>query len=405
MGYMVICLSNIAMLHFSYKQKGIRPPAALNLHARELWELIKLCTFPDGRLCRIGGDTRARYCYCQDYALPMWLYVLDEFGDEESLEFERGWLEIVKKEAAVNGDGSFLGDRGGILRDKSPLYYTRLEADRAATLSMAAHWRRENPGTESQIESHKIPKSSVAENGNSWNDEFHGACLHRNENRITSWVWEAAEKPQGLCVPVGKSDMAEWRTNLFPNIIGTGALNTNEVVSHNETQFDGGFSTFGVVRSKTSQLLAEGQAEEVVAEQQLVFAALPDGATTICMQYAETPHRVYIETVQGLNLNMPNDIFNDDVRSYRSANSAFQTAPLPKNEETLELDSNWLMIDDSLFVEILYGGNITIHRSEKREICIKEKARGGGFLYVDEISSPYEKGLKPYEKGTVLVDL
>jgi hypothetical protein len=142
-----------------------------------------------------------------------------------------------------------------------------------------------------------------------------------------------------------------------------------------------------------------------VAEQQIIFAALPDGATTICIQYAETPHRVYIEKIQGLNLNMPNDMFNNNIRNYRTANNKFQTAPLPKNEETLNLNSNWLMIDDSLFLEVLYGNEIIIHRSQKREICIKDKERGGGFLYVDEISSPYKKGLKAYDKRSVLIDI
>ena len=72
---------------------------------KELWKLIRSCTFSDGRLLRIGGDSRARYCYCQDYALPMWA-LIEDFFDEDCSELEIGWLKILKKETDVNGDGS-----------------------------------------------------------------------------------------------------------------------------------------------------------------------------------------------------------------------------------------------------------------------------------------------------------
>lgn len=63
-GYMVICLSNIAMLHFSCRRRGIEASKALYHHMEALWRLSRACIFPDGRLFRIGGDTRVRYCYC-----------------------------------------------------------------------------------------------------------------------------------------------------------------------------------------------------------------------------------------------------------------------------------------------------------------------------------------------------
>ena len=140
-GYMVICLSNIAMLHFTYKKHNKTAPEELYLHAKELWKRIKQLTFSDGRLWRVGGDTRIRYSYCQDYAIPMWLLVLDKFGDTDVINFEAGWLNIVKKEQDNNGDGSFLGERLKELEKVSPLYFDRLEGDRAVTLSMGAYWR------------------------------------------------------------------------------------------------------------------------------------------------------------------------------------------------------------------------------------------------------------------------
>ena len=118
-GYMVICLSNIAMLHFSLKARRAKAPEALYHNVYDLWKLIRSCTFEDGRLWRIGGDTRVRYSYCQDYALPMWALMQDKY-DEDCTGFEKGWLEILKTETVYNGDGSFLSSRIDYLKDLFP---------------------------------------------------------------------------------------------------------------------------------------------------------------------------------------------------------------------------------------------------------------------------------------------
>jgi hypothetical protein len=55
------------MLHFTCLQKEWHAPEALYHHCRELWDLVKSLTFPDGRILRIGGDSRVRNAYCQDY--------------------------------------------------------------------------------------------------------------------------------------------------------------------------------------------------------------------------------------------------------------------------------------------------------------------------------------------------
>lgn len=80
LGYMVVCLSNIAMFHYSCRDHGLDVPEEIYHHAGELWRLVKSLTFEDGRLWRIGGDTRVRYCYCQDYAVPTWMLASDLWG-------------------------------------------------------------------------------------------------------------------------------------------------------------------------------------------------------------------------------------------------------------------------------------------------------------------------------------
>ena len=87
-GYSVICLSNLAMLHFNFKERGQTPPPELYHHVRDLWDVVRNFIFADGRLLRIGGDTRARYCYCQNYLLPILLFVQDLFGETDSASKE-----------------------------------------------------------------------------------------------------------------------------------------------------------------------------------------------------------------------------------------------------------------------------------------------------------------------------
>ncbi len=399
-GYMVICLSNIAMLHFSYRERGIEAPEPLYHHVYDLWRLIKLCTFPDGRLLRIGGDTRVRYTYCQDYVLPMWYLMLDKYGETDCLKFEKGWFDIIRTETGINGDGSFLGERAKTLITASPVYYTRLESDKAATLSMAAYWRRKFN------EFADIPESlEQAKINGSWHDEFHGACLHRSEKRVVSWVWEAAENPQGLCVPANRSDMAEWKHNLAAAFFGTGNHNYLDVISHRENTFAGGFITGGTVLAKSARQIAEGQGEDILAEQKIVFAALPDDATVICMQFAKTVQLVYLNEIQGLRLQIPNDIFNNGSRTYYVSGKEFTLKGCDGQESVIDADE-YLTADGVLSVARLYGeDSLKIHHPDKRQIGIRHKPKAGGMLFADEILCPYHTGFKAYNSGEILVDI
>lgn len=406
-GYMVICLSNIAMLHFSYKNRKLQAPDTLYHHAEDLWKIVKEMIFPDGRLLRIGGDTRVPYCYCQDYAIPMWLFVSEMYGDKDTIAFEKGWLEQVQHEMAHNGDGTYLSDRCRELEPLSPLYYARLESDRAATLSMGAYWRRQfEQDLPSELDGAKpLTSSSV-----SWQDEHHGACLHRTDTRVASFVWQAGEKPQGLCLPPDASDMAEWRWNLAGWIQGMGSLNERSVVAHREQLFDGGFLTYGSMKVKTEQFLAEGQPSHVIAHHHIVFAALPDEQTVLVMQYADTPQRSFIRTLRGLLLQMPNDLFNDNVRTYYTQEGAMKLQGVGSKKELLRLNSKWLNVDNRLSVISMYGReSLAIHRPGRRQIGLKRYPGRSysdelGMLYTDEIVTEFIDELTDCPPGKVLID-
>lgn len=403
-GYMVICLSNIAMLHFSCKSKGIEAPAALYHHVPELWKMIKLCTFSDGRLWRIGGDTRVRYAYCQDYAIPMWLLMRDKYG-EDCDTMEASWLKSAAKEQATNPDGSFMKGRLRELEEVSPLYYHRLEGDKAVTMSMGTYWRRKyNNFEEIRISENQAPLYGE------WSDSFHGAVVAKGRNRAASWVWEAAQRPIGQCVPANSSNMAEWHWNMAGSIEGMGSFNEATRESNQEWTFPGGFCTIGSLIWISDNFIAEGQSKENTAREKIAVAALPDDATMIVLQRAKTLNRVVLKSVKGIHFNVPNDIFNNFTRRYKTASANFALTGLEAENKTLKTGSKIIEIDEKVNIAAIYGiEELCISRPGKRQVQLFGKpatqGRSGGNLYCDEICSPCITNRKSYDKDFTLFDL
>ncbi len=405
-GYINITLSNLAMLHFSGKHYGWKLPEALYLHAKEVWDFAKTCVFPDGRLLRIGGDTRVRYCYCQDYSIMVWLLARDLFGDTDTEQFEEGWLKTVALEQNCNADGSFLGNRLRTMEAISPLYYTRLEGDKAASLSMAACWRRRfKDFAESPI---KEPSKPITD----WFDDYHGSFLARGTRRIASWTWIAAEPPMGLCLPANASNMAEWRYNMSGQILGMGPYcNVVSTVTTKE-KFHGGFLTSGSFTSQQMEPGAEGEQDDIVAKTQLAFAALPDDATVVVLQRAVSLNRFYFMTVKGFGLNILNDIYNGQCRTLECDVLPPQRLQVPTIVRETLACGQWLNMDGKLAVRC-FNGTLLLNRPDRPQITIKKPAaalteRSGGQNYAEEICAGicFERGFpRMYEKGDVLFDI
>jgi hypothetical protein len=399
-GYMVICMSNIAMLHFSCKSKGITVPEALYHHVPELWRLIKLCTFSDGRLWRIGGDTRVRYCYCQDYAIPMWLLMKDKYG-EDTRELEEGWLKQVAMEQDGNADGSFLGSRLAEFKDKSPLYFQRLEGDRAVTLSMGAYWRRKYNDFAAAG-----PLVSAPVCGG-WYDLFHGAMLEKGPRRAASWVWQAAQRPSGMCLPSAASSLAEWKWNMTGEIAGLGLINYAGVAEYRDTKFPGGFKTAGRLEWHSDSHLAEGQANEITAKEDIAVFALPDDATMVVFQRAKTVNRIILKSVKGLFYNVPNDIFNGCTRNYRFDGGTASIEGVNKQQENVTVSGRDITIEDQVSISGIYGiAGLTLHRPGSRQVEVfgNSYGRAGRNLYCDEICHPCITGNREYPAHALLFD-
>lgn len=408
-GYMVICLSNIAMLHFMFKKKNISAPPALYHHAEELWMLVKECTFRDGRLLRIGGDTRVRYCYCQDYAIPMWLWAKDYLKDKDCDKFEKEWLKIVDMEIKNNKDGLYLSDRCKELEAVSPIYYTRLESDRAVALSMGAYWRRIFKELNESVS--EAPFLSEIEESFSWHDDYHGACLQKGKNRIAAFVWNSAEGVQGLCLPPERSDMAEWSGNMTGQIKGIGNINYEEILKHYEAQYEGGFISIGKVSINSERFIAEGQGKEVVAYKKVLFAVLPDDMTTVVIQYANTGMRSYLSSKKGIGVKIPNDIFNKNKRKFYYNGGDRELIGTGSIKELWKTNSRWINIDDSLGIISIYGEEeLSVFRAGKRTIGLKkypwnDTSKDIGMLYVDEICTNYCEELQMFEEKETIFDL
>jgi len=389
-GYMNICLSNIAMLHFFLKGRNIEPNEIIYHNLYEQWRLIRSTTFDDGRLLRIGGDTRARYCYCQDYALPTWQLIEDVFGEDLS-ELENEWLRTLELECGANGDGSFLSERFGYFEDASPLYYTRLESDRANSISLALYWHKRFGLDKDGAGVEKIK---------AWSDGYHGAAFVAGEERFASFAWRAAEGPQGLLVCPDESSLAEWRYNFSGRVCGVGAKNADDVESYTVKPFANGFLTYGSSISYCDEF-GEGQQKENMARKNIAFAALPDGKGTLCLQRATALNRVFVAECEGVLWNIPNDIYNRKKRSlYFSGKANIFEGGVTGKREIFEV-GKYLNADGKIGICSLTP--LTLLRRGKRQIDIVGR-RESGTLYCEEIASAYSDKHRWVSRGEILFD-
>lgn len=404
-GYMVICLSNIAMLHFSFKRAGQQAPASLYHNVERLWSLVRSMSFDDGRLWRIGGDTRARYCYCQDYALPMWLLIEDYLGEDCSA-FIDGWCQQVFTEQEHNEDDCYLSERLQQMRKTSPLYFTRLESDRACTVAMAAAWLEQRPRQRSAL------RPALAQ----WYDQHHRAYACRDEQRFASWVWDAGEGPTATCVPSSDSALCEWGCNLLPQIRGSGDRSSyHELLQESGSLFDGGFATLGKITVRNMGEIAEGSGKGYhVADMQVLAVALPDARSCVYLQFARMHATHAVCSVRGLHLKIPNDVWNGFQRRF---NQEHLVTGNDGRAAQLTLGSD-VQIDGRLRLQVHYQHStldskqdVTLeHRARRgtglRHLPHAQVQRAGGCLYTEDLNLPLCQFERPQRiaAGTVVVD-
>lgn len=406
-GYMVITLSNVAMLHFDLQLEGCPAPESLRHHAADLWQVLRRFIFADGRLARLGGDTRLRYTYCQEYLLPVLLFAVRELGDAAAAPLLDRQLDLIAQEAATNPDHSFYGTRLALLRATQPYYYTRLESDRAAVLGQTALYlqrlppvlrRRPPPAAAPDFE------SSVA---GDWCEPEHGAVLHRCATRFASFAWRACGLAQGHCQPPDNGHLAEWSHNLAGRIRFLGEQadvwhgGHRRLVRHVIDVFEGGFATAGTIREGCRITIAEGHRREPgCADHHLAVVALPDGHTVVGLQFARTdPLRTFVLESWALHLNLPNDLYNGFQRVVVGEDGALTLRTPAADAGTRRLASRWACIASRVGLFGLYGDDaLRVRRATERQ--------AGPFpsLYVEELGWGGVSGLTSYDAASTILD-
>jgi hypothetical protein len=436
-GYMVICVSNAAMLHFDCMLAGLPRPETLDHHQADLWRLIRRLIFSDGRLARIGGDSRVRYAYCQEYLLPSLLYAADRLGDAHALGLADAQLALIEQEAAFSGDGSFFGKRLAPMAAHSPYYTTRLESDRACALSQWVVYRslshcerplRSNPLAMEEIASAQTTGLAMtmgfeATVAGLWHEPEHGAALHRSPTRLASFAWRAFGLAQGMCLPPDDGHLAEWESNLVgvvefaadPHPAHPKPPPGRRLIGYRTSPFDGGFVTCGALIEGAEVELAEGWTGRDLATHHIAFAALPDARTVVGLELVRLGKaRALVRSVKGLHLNIPNDLYNGFTRTLMTAagTKSFvgarpcacpqgdrKGAPLPQ-DGVIGLGSRWACVDGKLGVIGIFGAEaLAVSRSAMR--------RGGAYrsLYVDELCWPGGETPRWADAGATLFDV
>ena len=403
-GYMVICISNAAMLAFDMRAAGLLVPESLRHHQADLWAVLRRFIFGNGRLARIGGDSLVRYAYCQEYLLPSLLYAADALGDGHALLLADSQLELIEREMDASDDGTFYGRRMGHMRDVNPHYYTRLESDRACALSMLVNYLPLVTAAERPTGGFEPSVAGV------WCEPEHGAVMHRSPARLASFSWRSRGLTMGLCLPPSDAtaiNSADWALNLSPVVRflgdegGDGGDHRRLLRHHIET-YPGGFVTCGAVMEGVDVRVDEGGQCTDQAVTHVAFAALPDGHTCVGLQLvvAAGDRLGYLTELKGLHLNVVNDCFNGDVRGLRGVAGEILLSSPPEQDEVIATGSRWLTVDDVLGVRVLYGADeLMVDRSRGR--------RGGryGSLYVDDVCSSVETSLRSARPNEALIDV
>lgn len=400
-GYMVICVSNAAMLHFDCRTRGFEAPESLHHHQADLWQVLRRMIFPDGRLCRIGGDSRVRFSYCQEYLVPSLLYAYDQLGDAHAPTLLAKLVEKMQQEQQAGDDGTFYAARMKPMELNNPHYYARLESDRADVLAMLLNYAPLLPAEQSPDDSFEASAAGT------WEQPEHGAMLDRNPHRIASFAWRAHRRPQAMAQPPDTSDLTDWSSNLCPFVrfLGDGGETVDKVrhcrlLTHSQTMLEGGFVTCGSIQEGVDLTIDEGAQITDVAVSHIAFAALPDGQTCVGLQRVVMvdDRMAFVQELKSLHLNLANDIFNSYNRRLTTAQGEQTLRWPPERDMVMPLESSWAHVEAGLGVTAIYGGDLVVDRSVLR--------RGGRYrsLAVEQLCMTAANTLKQCRPGDVLID-
>ncbi|MBQ6599037.1 MAG: hypothetical protein IJH79_15915, partial [Lentisphaeria bacterium] len=196
---------------------------------------------------------------------------------------------------------------------------------------------------------------------------------------LRSWVCRGADGPVALCVPLKRSDMAEWLHNLTGEIKVAGRCRTVEV----RRNMNGDSGCLELVW-RTEAPFPEGEQQSEIARQFLAFALLPDGRTMLFVNRMTALKYFNTEGGDKIDLKIPNDFFNGYKRTYTGNNT------------------DRINADNAVSLVLLSGGKkLKVTESKKRNIPICRYPYFNS-LKADILGVPIRAG--SVERGKILAD-
>ena len=353
--------------------------------------MIKNFIFPDGRLIRVGGDTRARYTYCQAYLLPVLVFARDHLRDPDAERLAENCMRLMSREQAVNGDGSYYGRRLRGLRDQGYYYYMRLESDPPLAISQYLAWTRQSP----------IVNPASLSTVCSWHDELHNAFLLRENGIVRSFAQDGAQGPTLLCMPEEDSSLAEWQCSGFAEAVLR--KEKTRSVSRWIERIPGGVVASGSSVTTETEPTGEGEGKYDALASRFAVAALPDGKSMIVLEFAEVLKDFTFRRLRTASLKIPNDVYNDHQRSYAARGRVFSLRMQDK-AQIVDTDSTDLVIDGKIAIHAVYGiESWKIDHPEEPEIKL-DNFRSMRSLYADTMCGHRIPDHRRLRKGFVAAD-
>lgn len=407
-GYSHICLSNLAMALYGYRLRGEEPPEFLLQHAADLWRVLRKFSFPDGRLIRIGGDSRWRYAYCQAFALASYRLAAHALGDDSAPALERGLADIFAAEQATNGDGFFYSKRLADLRQRSYYNYMRVESDPPLALSCLLAWARLMDAPAKADAPYAQPDATMR-----FLEPYHGAVLLRTNGVVRSSVttadnpvdWVDPWGPSDLCLPLGRSDLAEWNGSLhaLPGLVRGVSLGRR----HSAALVQDGAGYVTSVSAVWKEIGQEGEGEKPNERlrSDSASAALPDERSIVVLERVSVLMDTSLDFFLPIYLPVPNDLFNGLSRTYAGGSFRRVLPGGPSADELVDTGSSSLSIDGGLLnVSLAYGGDaLQIRRFAERRGEYRHFRTRQGSIALDAITAG-ARGPCRVLRGEVIAD-
>ncbi|MGC9319731.1 MAG: hypothetical protein ACP5KN_16990, partial [Armatimonadota bacterium] len=175
-------------------------------------------------------------------------------------------------------------------------------------------------------------------------------------------------------IPRHGDHLAEWEGNLLSRFYVRGVSNGRRVLAREQWIFDGGIAACGRLSACDDTIL-----------QHVAFAALPDGITSIWVSHATALCELELVMIEGLYLNIANDVFNDNRRRVHFQEHAVEVEGVGASSQDLVINSPWVNIDDML-------GVVEIDAYERFVLRVDGQRRATGHsLCYDTLLHPLQR--------------